>query len=821
MQPGWIPTRFHVALADKLQKAYENLVNGVDGRLIIEAPPQHGKLCSHSTRVLTTFGWTTHGKLKVGDFVFGRDGKPKKVIALSEESMSEYDIAFTDGQTIQCHGNHEWVIWNRDKKKEEIVETKWLASKKLDAGPDVGRGHRWRYLVDSNVGVELPKVELSLHPYVLGAWLGDGQSSGSILYAGDGDNETIEKCLEYFEVSSHQQHKITKVHSFYFSGLLKKLQQLNLINNKHIPDQYLISSKEQRLELLAGLIDTDGYVYHKNGRITFSNTNKRLIEDVRRLVVSLGWKVTVCEFEPIVSTSGIKGKQVVYQLCFQPTYKIPVAIPRKKLVNFQPEIRRRGIVSVKRAKKPELGRCIQVEGGIYLVGETLIPTHNSTIVSEFFPAWILGKQDWPVICASYGMSLAEKKSENTRNVVSSEIYQYIFPKTRLNPDSTSKEYWQTSTRGSYKAVGRGGGLTGNPGKVLIADDLIADKDEANSEVIREGAWDWWNTVFYTRKQENSLIILVETRWHLDDPAGKLEEQERKNIEAGKLKGTYDEWEKLTFAAIAEQDEYIDGKLFRKAGEPLAPERFSLSSLMKTKNAYSATNKIGDWAALYMQQPIIAENAEFRKEWFRYYDPEILKDKRLYYTTTVDLAISQKKSADNTVVMTVAKEVDGPNWYIVDITAGKMDNIQTVDAIFWHYEKYRSKIYIEALGYQASLQYSVLAEQRKRNIFFSVEDLKIKTTSKKEERIRGLVYLYKAGVIFHRKGICEQLELEEMQFPKGRHDDHPDALSMHLGIVRQAPRENPEEDTHQDGRLNWKRKPKVDPNFDPNKAFDRV
>src|SRR5260221_3220905 len=95
------------------------------------------------------------------------------------------------------------------------------------------------------------------------------------------------------------------------------------------------------------------------------------------------------------------------------------------------------------------------------------PQHGkSTMVSELFPAWVLGKEDWPVICASYGMSLAERKSQNARNIVDSEVYRYIFPRVRLNPDSTSKEFWQTSAKGSYKAVGRGGGLTGNPGKLL-------------------------------------------------------------------------------------------------------------------------------------------------------------------------------------------------------------------------------------------------------------------------------------------------------------------------------------------------------------------
>lgn len=447
------------------------------------------------------------------------------------------------------------------------------------------------------------------------------------------------------------------------------------------------------------------------------------------------------------------------------------------------------------------------------------PQHGkSTMVSELFPAWVMGKESWPVICASYGMSLAERKSQRTRDLVDSEMYRYIFQKVRLNPDSTSKEYWETGTHASYKAVGRGGGLTGNPGKLMIADDLIADKAEADSATTRESAWDWWNTVFYTRKQKGSCIILVETRWHLDDPAGKIEDQQRRNIASGTDHGTYDEWEKLTFAAIAEEDQYVDGKLFRKAGEALCPERFNLSDLIKTKNAYSSTGKIGDWAALYMQQPIIAENAEFQKSWFKYYELKDLEGKELFYTTTVDLAISQKKSADNTVVRTVAKEKNGPNWYLMLETCGHLDPLQTIDAIFFHWRQYRSKVYVESVAYQAALQYFIIDEMRKRNEYFTVEELKQKTTTKKEERIRGLIPLYKAGVIHHREGQDEGLEMEMLQFPKGVHDDRIDALSMHLGVVRHAAREV---EPTQDGRLNWRDRIKKDQNFDPHAAFNHV
>lgn len=92
---------------------------------------------------------------------------------------------------------------------------------------------------------------------------------------------------------------------------------------------------------------------------------------------------------------------------------------------------------------------------------------KSSMVSELFPAWIMGQQSWPVICASYGASLAEVKSKHTRDIVTSDIYQYIFPDAGLSMDSTSKALWTNRKKAMYKAVGRGAGLTGTPGKIMV------------------------------------------------------------------------------------------------------------------------------------------------------------------------------------------------------------------------------------------------------------------------------------------------------------------------------------------------------------------
>lgn len=436
---------------------------------------------------------------------------------------------------------------------------------------------------------------------------------------------------------------------------------------------------------------------------------------------------------------------------------------------------------------------------------------KSTVVSEMFAAWVLGKQPWPVICASYGASLAEQKSSNCRDIVNSEAYAMIFPKTRLHPESAAKDFWKTTTGGSYRAVGVGGGLTGMSGKLLICDDPFKDRAEADSETVRVATHKWWETVFMSRKQGISGIILVNTRWHLDDVSGHLRLKQKQNESKGLSKKHYDQWNLHSFPAFATEDEYIDGKLFRRTGAVLCPERFSFDAMTKTKN----DTEIYEWAALYMQTPILKEDAKFKAEWFRYYEPSEIKFMLLDYYTTVDLASSKAKGADSVVVLTIGVDRSTGYWFIMDYISGHLDPDETINAIFFHVKQYHgTKVWIEAVGYQATLAFNVEKKQRQERTFFEVNDLKQGKKSK-EDKIEGLIPLYKNGQIFHRHSDRNSiLETELLAFPQGAHDDHPDALAMQKDVVRQAPVIETKEEKKA-------REKEEREDFDPHKPFSRI
>ena len=405
---------------------------------------------------------------------------------------------------------------------------------------------------------------------------------------------------------------------------------------------------------------------------------------------------------------------------------------------------------------------------------------KSITVSELFLAWILGKEPWPLICASYGASLAEIKSGNCRDLVSSDAYRMVFPKTTVLQDTSAKDYWKVSTGGSYRAVGVGGGLTGMPGKILVADDLFKDAQEAASETTREVTWKWFMTVFLSRKQDPAGVCLVNTRWHKDDVAGRVEKKFNDDKASGKGSGTFDHWEFLRFPAFATEDEYIAGKLFRKAGEVLCPERFSREAMIRRKNATEAY----EWAALYMQTPILKENAKFRTEWFKYYKADDIKFREIIWYILVDPASSKRATADNTVVRAVGKERATGFWFLGDEIAGQFDAGEQVDAIWKVVKQYPgAHVWIEGVSYQRTLEYWVNERQRKERFFFNVDLLERKQVQSKEDRIEGLVPLYKNGLIFHREsGADKDYEMELLEFPQGKHDDRPDVVSFALDVV---------------------------------------
>jgi len=391
------------------------------------------------------------------------------------------------------------------------------------------------------------------------------------------------------------------------------------------------------------------------------------------------------------------------------------------------------------------------------------PRHGkSDTATQKFPSWVLGKHpEWPFIVASYSQDLATAFGQGTRDLMDSENYAAIFD-TRMRADTKAKANWQTESGGGYTAVGVGGTITGKGFKIGIIDDPFKNREEADSEVIRESVHRWYRSTFYTRQEGNTAIILILTRWHDDDLAGRVLKEEIDQLAMGEE--GIDHWEVMEFKAIAEEDEPN-----RKAGEALWPHKFNLAKLHRTKAALGGY----EWSALYQQNPIDEENQELKRDWLRYRsqrDVDLMVTRKF---ATIDPAGSNKKTSDYTgVTRNFVNEAN--EWNLIS-KRYRINSKGIIDLIFELHGEGMEAIGIEAGIYLQAVEPFLKVEMDRRGIYPNVVPLKHNQTMK-ETRIRGLVPRYENGKVYHIENQCADLEEEYLRFPKGTYDDCLDSVA---------------------------------------------
>jgi predicted phage terminase large subunit-like protein len=242
------------------------------------------------------------------------------------------------------------------------------------------------------------------------------------------------------------------------------------------------------------------------------------------------------------------------------------------------------------------------------------PRHGkSELASKRFPAWYLGRNpDRQVIAASYNSDLATDFGRQVRNIFRDLRFQNTFPETTLAEDSQAANRWNTNHGGSYVAVGVGAAVTGRGAHVLLLDDLIKDREEADSENRRNLIWNWFTSTAYTRLMPGGAIVVIITRWHEDDIAGRLLEAEAKGG---------DKWEKLILPAIMSD------------GTALWPERYNIDALNRIKRAIGPR----DFSALYQQEPAPEEGTFFQRAWFKRHETP---PPRVHVYMTSDYAVTE-------------------------------------------------------------------------------------------------------------------------------------------------------------------------------------
>ena len=251
-------------------------------------------------------------------------------------------------------------------------------------------------------------------------------------------------------------------------------------------------------------------------------------------------------------------------------------------------------------------KCQQLIDGTLGASRLMIfvpPQHGkSEIVSRKFPAWCLGRHpSVKVVGASYSADLAIQFSRAIQRTMESDVFRDLYPDVSIGGKGIrglvrNADYFETSEGGFYKAVGVGGSLTGTPVDLGIIDDPVKDAMEAYSQTFRDRVWEWYTDVFLTRLHNESKQLLIMTRWHEDDLAGRLLAQEP------------EKWAVVSIPAIREDNG--DPADPRQVGEALWEDRHSLERLREVEARSPRT-----FAALYQQRPSIAGGNIIRREWF--------------------------------------------------------------------------------------------------------------------------------------------------------------------------------------------------------------
>lgn len=420
----------------------------------------------------------------------------------------------------------------------------------------------------------------------------------------------------------------------------------------------------------------------------------------------------------------------------------------------------------------EIGRALEAveRGEIKRLMIEMPPRHGkSEEVSVKFPAWIFGRHpDWPVINASYASGLSEKHSSECRDIIKDKPFKAIFPGVRLKGDTTSKEYWQVERGekgtedfidgGGYQACGVGGSTTGFGAKIIIIDDPVKNREEADSALMRQKAWGWYASVARTRLEDGGAIIVIMTRWHEDDLAGRL-------------LATGQPWHRIRFPAIAEQNERV-----RKVGDPLWGKKYPLSSLEEIRNETDERT----WYSLYQQNPRQSESQSFSPDWFiNTFEAKDLVGQTANRYVVVDVADSKRDGSDFSGTAVVDWTMDDV-WHLSYVKRNKFNISELIDHIFWLWITWRPLVIgIEKKAFADQVKPLLDAESAKRGVYPVVVELEPRGRAK-EARILGALQ----GRAQHKRirlqanpsDDTNAFREELWSFPRGRFDDLIDATA---------------------------------------------
>lgn len=457
-------------------------------------------------------------------------------------------------------------------------------------------------------------------------------------------------------------------------------------------------------------------------------------------------------------------------------------------------------------KLEQVARYIET-GGREGIGRLIVempPRHGkSVLVSQFFPAWLLGRNpDLRIILTSYNADLAAHNSRKLREVVTSKEFNALFGARSavdepviMAEDSRAKANWDLAAphRGGCTSAGVGGGLTGKGAHLLVVDDPFKNREEAASEARRRTVLSWFSSSAYSRLEKGGAVVIIHTRWHREDLIGQMLSAMATSKEA-------DQWEVVSMPALAygsddlaktveeHKQALLNGlwkplkdALDRPIGQALWPSMYDERYLAGVKASYEATGNMQEWWSLYQQSPRPLDGGFFGLDDFQIIDraPEGLQWYRY-----VDLALSSKATADFNATVAAAMNSDA-DLYFRDMVRmrGWVEFKRVMKQLMLSPEETGTVWGIESVAFQ-SLAFQELQADTD---LMGVPIYEQKVEGDKVQRAQPFRAKAKAGKVYLVRGPwVREFINEALEFGNGgAHDDQIDTASGGVQMIAEA------------------------------------
>src|SRR5487761_119921 len=394
---------------------------------------------------------------------------------------------------------------------------------------------------------------------------------------------------------------------------------------------------------------------------------------------------------------------------------------------------------------------------------------KSTYASVVLPPYVLGREaKFPMILTSYASELAWRQSGRAMRIIEQEKYRQIWDyDAPLELVKNAQASWELNNGSSLIAAGLTAGLTGNRAGGWVIDDPVAGREEADSELNRKKVWDAYKDDLLTRVKPEAWGILIMTRWHEDDLAGRILPEEYKG-ESGTIRCRDGlDWEVLNIPAKCEN---TDDPLGRKLGEYLWPEWFPPKHWAIFEGGDART-----WASLYQQRPTPAGAGQFKEEMFNWYDPDELPP-RLAFVGAGDYAVT-KGGGDFTEYGVVGLDSDSNMWF-VDWWYGQETSDVWIDGTLDMGRKWKTPMWFNEGGViDKSTRPAFMKAMREKKFFMDLRS--ISSMQDKVAKLQAFQARAAAGTVWLPRRAPWARRLVDLlcSFPAARHDDGPDVCGL--------------------------------------------